>query len=268
MEPASPLSRPDAWNEVAAGYADVLVPLFSLYARDALHLADLPPDARILDIATGPGTLAELAAAAGASVVAVDFSENMIRECEKRTEGLPNVDVIQADGQALPFDDATFDGVFSMFGLIFFPDRAAGFEEARRVLRPGCRAVVSTWAPLKSVPLLSATFGALEELIPDMFFGDGKAPLAEEAELAEEMRAGGFQDVRVHTIEHGVELPSVSAYWADHVRSSAPITVLRMGLDPAVWEEVSAGVLETLEREFGSGPLETKWPARLAVAVR
>lgn len=268
MEGASPLSRPETWNEVASGYAQDLVSLLSLYAQDAIGLAQLPPDARVLDIATGPGTLAALAAQHAASVVAIDFAENMIRECERRTADLPNVDVMQADGQALPFDDDSFDGVFSMFGLIFFPDRSAGFEEARRVLRPHCRAVMSTWAPLTAVPLLRATYGALEALVPDMPFGDGKAPLADEAEFAEEMRAAGFRDVRVHTVEHGVEVPSASAFWAGSVRSSAPIAVLRQGLDPAEWEEVSAGVLSALENEFGSGPLAMTWPARLASAVR
>lgn len=269
MTERSPLSRPDTWNDVATGYAEELTPLFTRYAEDALRLADLPPHARVLDVASGPGTLAFLAARSADQVVAVDFAERMLQELERRAaaSGITNIEIVQADGQSLPFEDGSFDGVFSMFGLIFFPDRIAGFREACRVLKSGRRAVISSWAPLDHVPLLAACFGALADLLPEFPFAEGKAPLGDESEFREEMMRGGFRTVAIHTIEHRVEVPSVSAFWRSNARSSARLALMRKQLGFAEFEALGADVVAALEREFGRGPLETTWPARLAVGA-
>ncbi len=270
MPTPSPLSLPETWNDVATGYSDELIPHFSLYAQDALRLAGLPRNARVLDVAAGPGTLTLLAAPDVEHVVAIDFAQGMIRELERRAaaSGHTNVEVLQADGQALPFEDVCFDAVFNMFGLIFFPYRTAGFREARRVLKPGCRAVFSSWAPLDGAPLLRCCFEALGELLPSIPFGKGKAPLSDVSEFRAEMEGAGFRDVEIHTVTHSVEVPSVSAFWTSNARSSAPLVLVRKKLDAARWDGISARVVETLQREFGRGPIETRWPARLGVGVR
>ena len=264
----SPLSTPDPWNAVAGGYADEVLPIFTLYARDALRLARLPDGARVLDVATGPGTLAIAAAEAGAWVTAVDFAEDMLEECRRRTASFSSVAVESGDGQALPFDDEAFDGVFSMFGLVFFPDQAAGFREARRVLKPGGRAVVSSWEPLDAVPLLEATFRALGDLLAELPFGEGRAPLGTPGALAAALREAGFRDADVHRISHSVDVPDVRTYWTANVRSSAPIALVRSQVEPQHWADVSAGVMDALEREFGTGPQVMTWPALLGVGVR
>ena len=95
------------------------------------------PGSRIVDVACGPGTLSVLAAQAGHQLDALDFSRPMITKLTERMMAL-GVRAIKShvgDGQALPFPDGTFDAGFSMFGLMFFPDRAKGFAELRRVLR-------------------------------------------------------------------------------------------------------------------------------------
>ena len=149
MTQPGPLSTPWVWDTIADGYASDFVPLFSLYAADALALAELPPNAHVLDVAAGPGTLALLAARTARHVAAVDFAEAMVSQLQRRAaeQRVTNVEVRVADGQALPFADATFDAAFSMFGLMFFPDRSAGFRELARVVKPGRRAAVSSWAP-------------------------------------------------------------------------------------------------------------------------
>jgi SAM-dependent methyltransferase len=110
-----PLATPEPWNLVSDGYSAELIPQFSLYAADALELADLPPSPSILDVATGPGTLALMAASRGAKVCALDFSETMIAHLRRRAaeQGAIGLDIRLGDGQALPFAEDAFDGAFS-----------------------------------------------------------------------------------------------------------------------------------------------------------
>lgn len=264
------LSIPECWNDVAAGYTADLVPHFELYAQDALRLAELPPRARVLDIAAGPGTLTLLAARTAEHVVAIDFADAMLAELERRVAeaDLTNVEIVQADGQSLPLEDAGFHGAFSMFGLIFFPDRQAGFREIVRVLKPGFRAVISGWAPLDQVPLLRSFFGALAELLPSLPFGDGKAPLADADEFRSEMEAAGFRNIQIHTVTHSVTVASMAEFWDSNARSSAPLAVVRKELSPFEWQQLAERVVEKLEQEYGRGAVEMSWPARLGVGDR
>lgn len=269
MSHSSPLAQPGSWNLVAEGYVVETAPLLSHYARDAIGLARLAPGDRVLDVAAGPGTLSLLAAGQAGRVVAVDFSADMLDVLRRRADeaGFDHVEARIADGQALPFADDSFDAAFSMFGLMFFPDREAGFRELRRVLAPGGRAVVSSWTPLEQIPLVATLFEILGSLLPDLPFGDGKQPLADADGFREEMTAGGFAAVEIHTFAHRLERESVRAFWQSQARGSAPIVLLREQLSAQDWTELSRRVVLRLEEEFGTGPVHMEWPAHLGMGT-
>lgn len=110
---------------------------------------------RVLDVASGTGALAHELRAAGAQVVALDFSWNMLHAGAVREGADRTLLWANGDGTRLPFADATFDGVTIAFGLRNLPDPAAGLREFARVTRPGGRLVVlefshPTWAPLRA----------------------------------------------------------------------------------------------------------------------
>ena len=117
------------------------LPLREPYARDlAVRLADLAP-ARLLETAAGTGVATRALARAlpaGTAIVATDLNRPMLDLAAARME-TAEVTWQQADALALPFGDGAFDAVACQFGAMFFPDKAAAYREARRVLRRGGR---------------------------------------------------------------------------------------------------------------------------------
>jgi demethylmenaquinone methyltransferase / 2-methoxy-6-polyprenyl-1,4-benzoquinol methylase len=111
------------------------------------------PGERVLDLAAGTGSSSLPFAAAGAQVVATDFSLGMLR-VGKRAH--PTLDLLAGDALRLPFADATFDAVTISFGLRNVSDVDAALAEMARVARPGGRLVVCefshpTFAPFRTV---------------------------------------------------------------------------------------------------------------------
>jgi SAM-dependent methyltransferase len=264
----NPLATPLAWNLVADAYATELVPQFEPFARDALRLAELPPQPRVVDVAAGPGTLALLAAMGGATVSAVDFSAAMIDHLRRRAAeaGLAAVDAQVGDGQALPLASDAYDGAFSMFGLMMFPDREAGFRELRRVLRPGRRAVVSSWAPVQE-PFLTV-MESLGALLPNLPFGRDGGPLSNPNEFSREMSAVGFRDVQIHLVSHRLFAPSTAGLWASLQRTMAPVVLLRHRLGEEQWAQMARQIFTRLQAKLGDGPVETSVAAYLGVGAK
>jgi ubiquinone/menaquinone biosynthesis C-methylase UbiE len=268
--PQSPLASPEPWDLVRDGYVEELWDQFSLFSKDALELANVAPGSDVLDVCTGPGTLAIQAAAAARRVVGVDFSPRMLEEFRRRAAaaGFSNVEAVEADAQALPFADASFDRAFSMFGLIFFPDRNRGFTELLRTLRPGGRAVVSSWRPFDLVPPIKAAFEILLELMPELPFGKSKAPLGEPDEFRAELGAAGFRDIDVRIVAHKQTAQNPGALWGSMAKSTAPFVLLRRRLGEERWSELSARILEKLTARFGPGPLDVEPQALLGVGTK
>jgi ubiquinone/menaquinone biosynthesis C-methylase UbiE len=259
----NPLSASEPWDLVAAGYAAEAVGLTALYAARAAELAGLGPESIVLDVATGPGTLSVLVAPRVKRVHAVDFSPGMLEQLKHvlAERGLNNVEASVGDGQALTFADQSFDAAFSIFGLMFFPDRPRGFRELFRVLKPGGVAVVSSWAPVDESSLMTLMFGALRAADPSRPAPQKDLLSLENAELFEqELKQAGFVEVTVQP--HVVELPAVPAdeLWDRMSRSSAPLVLLRRRLGESVWNtqaEVARAYLRQ-QLEGADQPLTTK----------
>jgi SAM-dependent methyltransferase len=258
----SPLASPEPWSLVADDYTLELLPMFERFSKDALALAPTLPGARLLDVAAGPGTLTLLAAESGCSVSAIDFSPEMVKNLKRRLNGAQlGADVRLGDGQELPWGDAEFDAAFSMFGLMFFPERARGFAELYRVLKPGGTAVVSSWATFEGI--FATMMAAMREVLPDIPFGNGKGPLGDPEEFAGELAAAGFANVKVTPQTHTLSGGTPAELWAQSQRTTAPIVLLKRRLGDAKWAEVTAGVVERLEAQYGTGKVPVSTTAYL-----
>jgi SAM-dependent methyltransferase len=266
MSPPSPLSLPEPWDLVAPEYAAELMPTFARYSEEALRLAAVGRGARVLDVAAGPGTLSLLAAAAGAQVSALDFSPAMVAALRERADAqrLP-IDARQGDGQALPWADGSFDAAFSMFGLIFFPDRARGLRELARVLAPGGVALISSWPLLDRSSVVGQLFGAIREAFPMMSLPAGDPPLGTPEMCRAELGAAGLREVEVREVVQTVPSPSTAELWASFTRTTAPLRLLRARLPPEEWERGSGAALDLLQKRLGAGPQQMVMPALLSL---
>jgi SAM-dependent methyltransferase len=266
--PSNPLATAEPWNLVASAYATESLRHFDVYAKEALRLAALPPGARVADVACGPGTISLQAAAAGARVDAIDISDAMLAELAKRAAAAGLTASIEArlgDGQQLPFETGVYDAAFSMFGLMFFPDRHVGLLELRRVSRPGGRVVISSWVPF--VGPFGELMQATSELIPGIPLGVGRQPMSSAEEISSEMTAAGLRDVRVEIVPHTISARSFDTFWDSMLRTNAPLVLVRERLGAERWAAVAPKIRERVRATLGDGPVELGRGAYLGVGV-
>ncbi|HEY7546659.1 MAG TPA: class I SAM-dependent methyltransferase, partial [Blastocatellia bacterium] len=108
----------------------------------------LASGARLLDVACGTGNLSFPAARAGAIVTGVDIATNSLTTARERarTEGV-EIRFDEGDAESLPYADAAFDEVVSMFGAMFAPQPQLVLAELARVCRRGGRVAMANWTP-------------------------------------------------------------------------------------------------------------------------
>ncbi len=134
------------WGQTGKSYDGISFGLSDTISHTVQALWPLPGE-RILDIGTGTGWAARLAAWRGASVTGVDLAPGMLKAAETLSAGLDLRPVFQqAAAEALPFREESFDGVISTYGVIFSSKPSKAVAEMARVLRPGGRLALATWA--------------------------------------------------------------------------------------------------------------------------
>lgn len=201
-----------------------------------LDLLDPRPGERILDLGCGDGVLTERIAAAGAEVIGVDASPEMVDAARRR-----GLDARIADGQALPFD-REFDAIFSNAALHWMLDPPAVASSAFRALRPGGRFVGEMGGAGNIATLRAGIRAELAERGYTLPAQDPQFyPTAEE--FIRIYKAAGFADVDATIIPRETDLPAGVAGW---------VLTFRAGwLDVAgVPDEERAGIAEAVERRL------------------
>ncbi|HYK81346.1 MAG TPA: class I SAM-dependent methyltransferase [Micropepsaceae bacterium] len=121
---------------------------------------DLRSNQRVLDVAAGNGNATLAAARRFADVVSTDYVGALLGRGRERAEAerLP-VTFQEADAEALPFPDASFDVVLSTFGVMFTPNQQQAANELRRVCRQGGKIGMANWTPESFIGQLFQTIG-------------------------------------------------------------------------------------------------------------
>lgn len=117
-------------------------------AEEFVDRLGLKPGMRVLDVACGTGNLALPAARAGADVTGIDIAPNLIEQAnaKAKAEGL-NATFEVGDAEDLPYEDASFDAVITMFGAMFAPRPDVTTQELKRVSKPGGLIAMANWTP-------------------------------------------------------------------------------------------------------------------------
>jgi SAM-dependent methyltransferase len=129
-------------------YTDVADRFVIPLGRAALEAASLAPGTELLDVAAGSGNPAIPAAQTGARVTALDLAPSLLEIGRRRArEARLEVDFVEGDAEALPFDDESFDVALSVVGVQFAPRHEQAAQELARVVRPSGRIVLCSWTP-------------------------------------------------------------------------------------------------------------------------
>jgi ubiquinone/menaquinone biosynthesis C-methylase UbiE len=219
------------YDPAAEHYERHIVPYMTIFSQHMVEMARLKPGEDVLDVATGTGTAARLAARAvgpAGAVTGVDLSDGQVRIAAQVADRLklPHLAFGQGDAEALAFASDHFDAVLCAFGLNHLPERAQALAEMRRVLRPGGRLVVSAWhraladrdPPFRPRIVFEK---ALDHYAPrqwpewlDKLWERWDGELGSPEHLTRRLFEAGFHALRVEAVSHAHDWNGPSDYFA------------------------------------------------------
>jgi len=137
-------------------YASVASDVIAETGQVLVDATGIEPRDRVLDVAAGSGNASFPAASAGARVVATDLSPVLL-DIGRAQDPDGTITWEEADAEALPYDDASFDAVISCVGVMFAPHHQQAADELLRVARPGARIGLLSWTPEGFIGQMFAT---------------------------------------------------------------------------------------------------------------
>jgi len=255
-------------------YERYLVPLiFEPYAIDlAKRVASANPR-DVLEIAAGTGVLTRAIASrlpAHARIVATDLNQPMLDHAKARQSHDGRIEWKLADAQELPFDDRSFDVVACQFGVMFFPDKVQGYEEAGRVLKPGGHFLFNVWDRISENEFADVVTEALAAVFPNdppRFLSRTPHGYHDVERIRADLNAAGFSNISIDAVDER----STAASPLDPAIAFCQGTPLRNEIearDASRLEEATKRAAEALAHRFGNGAIEGRIRASVITALR
>jgi SAM-dependent methyltransferase len=254
-------------------YDRFLVPLiFESYARDlAARAAALQPR-RVLETAAGSGVLTRALAEAlddQAAVTVTDLNQPMLDYARSRQGGARPIVWQQADALRLPFADGSFDAVACQFGVMFFPDKVAGYGEARRVLARGGHFLFNVWDRIAANAFADVVTQALAPLFPHdppQFMARIPHGYHDIDVVRRDLAAAGFTTLAIDTVEAVSRAPSARDVAVAYCQGT-PLRNEIEARDASRLEVATQAAEALLVQRFGSGEIEGRIRAHVILAA-
>jgi SAM-dependent methyltransferase len=234
-----------------AGDFGVVAKTITAAAEAFIARLNIPPGARVLDVACGTGNTAIPLARRGCVVTGVDIATNLLEQARARAaEEHLSIQFDEGDAEALPYADGTFDAVTTMFGAMFAPRPELVARESARVLRPGGLLAMGNWDPAGFVGRMFKLSGQHVPpppgVPPPVLWGDDAA--------VHQRLEPYFDNLRTNIIPVDFDLPTSPAGAVDFFRTYfGPTKTAFARLDPA-GQTAFAAALEELWSSANESP--------------
>jgi len=209
-------------DSLASTYRDFFTPITALAIPALLAAAGTRPASRLLDVATGPGSVAAEAKRLGARPIGVDLSPGMIALA---TASHPGIDFRVGDVEHLPFADQSFDALVCNFGIGHFPWPEAALAECLRALDVGGRIALSWWDQPDKQRIQGLFREAIAEVgvapPPDVPAGHSNLRFSDAEAFRRLIVGAGFHDVRVEDHSSTYTVADVDTLWRGGLGSFA-----------------------------------------------
>ena len=255
-------------------YESHLVPLiFAPFATDLVARLATRTLAGVLEIAAGTGVVTRKMASAlpdSVRIVATDLNQSMLDLAA--AVGTPRpVEWRQADAMQLPFQDESFDAVVCQFGVMFFPDKARAFAEARRVLRSGGVFMFNVWDRIAENEFADTVTTALESLFPHdppRFMARTPHGYHDRATIESDLKGGGFTaspqiiTVTARSLANAARVPAIAYCQGTPLRNEIEAR------DASRLGEATDIAADAIARRFGPGPVDGKIQAHVVTVEK
>ncbi len=230
-----------AWG--SGDYAVIGVTL-QIVGETLCEAVDLRSSHRVLDVAAGNGNATLAAARRFADVVSTDYVGALLdRGRERANADRLRVTFQEADAEALPFEDASFDVVLSSFGAMFAPNQERAASELIRVCRPGGKIGLANWTPESFIGRLFKTIGKYVPPAPGM-----KSPALWGSKAHLDVLFGSNATVAAESKTFNFRYKSPK-HWVETFRSYyGPVVKAFAAIDPEAREALEADLYSLLDQ--------------------
>lgn len=252
-----------SWNKFSTGWRKwdgIVMEMLRPHGEAIMDHLGATGTSVVLDVAAGTGEpgLSIARHLHGGKVIITDLAEHMLDVAKEKAAaaGITNVEFREADANALPFPDNTFDEISCRHGFMFFPDMQQAANEMARVLKPGGRIAAMVWAGPEKNFWVTCMMGNIKKHI-DMPPPEPGAPgmfrCAQPGLLAGIFRNAGLQDVQEREVPTVVPVSGPQEYWDMQTEVGAPFVAALSKVDAATVAKVRDGVLADMAERYPNG---------------
>lgn len=247
----------------AAGDYDAIAELIQDVGAAVASAVGIEAGMRVLDVATGTGNVAIRAAQAGADVVGLDIAPELFAAARRRAgEAGVEVEWVEGDAEALPYDDDSFDRVMTAFGTIHTTLHDQAANELIRVCKPGGEIVMANWCPGSIPARISSLLRRLE--LEETRSAIDPAEWGTHGHVRRVL--GGQLVLAIEPASVDLVFASVDAALAHYEEHYGPLVVARREVDPQLYDNLRRELRAWIE-EADKGEGETRISASYLLVV-